>query len=124
LLKNLQEHVVQGNRANTDVLLYYTTTGRSLLNNLQEHVVQGNRNNIDVLLYYGTPPQVDPYSRTYRNMWFRGTGKPQTSCSFIPQQVDPYSRIYRNLWCRGTGTTQMSCSTTTIKGERHHAEVN
>jgi acyl-coenzyme A synthetase/AMP-(fatty) acid ligase len=31
LLKHLEEHVVQGNRDNTDVLLYYTTTGRPLL---------------------------------------------------------------------------------------------
>jgi acetoacetyl-CoA synthetase len=28
LLKHLEEHVVQGNRDHTDVLLYYTTTGR------------------------------------------------------------------------------------------------
>jgi acyl-coenzyme A synthetase/AMP-(fatty) acid ligase len=28
LLKHLEEHVVQGNRDNTDVLLYYTTTGQ------------------------------------------------------------------------------------------------
>jgi acetoacetyl-CoA synthetase len=31
LLKHLEEHVVQGNRDHTDVLLYYTTTGRLLL---------------------------------------------------------------------------------------------
>jgi hypothetical protein len=54
LYRNLQEHVLQGNRDNTDVLLYYTTTGRPLLKNLQEHVVQGNRDNTNVLLYYTT----------------------------------------------------------------------
>jgi hypothetical protein len=83
LIKNLQEHVVQGNRDPTDILLCYSIKGRPLLKNLQEHVVQGNRDNTDVLLYYTTT------DRYRRNMWCRGTGTIQTSCSTTPIVADP-----------------------------------
>jgi hypothetical protein len=76
-------------------------------------------------------------SSTWRNMWCRGTGTTQTSCSTTPPQVDTEGTygageqvntdvlplttkynitgrpLYRNLQeqgCRGTGTPQTSCS--------------
>ncbi len=84
LLKHLEEHVVQGNRDHTDVLLYYTTTGRHWRNMWCRGTCQLGP---VCFLLQSTTAQVDPYTWTYRNMLYMGTETPQTSCSTIGRHL-------------------------------------